>query len=154
MKKSTFTSMLNEIKELVEFAINDKTSDNKFVNLGLLSSTEVKKIKAKTSLDLSGYSRILDKSSIKHTIKQHGNIKKEQSRGQIAITPLYFELVKEIAKSENLIYCSKNKLGNDCLFYEAFIGKLIFYIEEVRVGRKQLCLQTMYKRKKPTQVGF
>ena len=114
----------------------------------------MKVLKAKTDIDLTGYTRVIDKSGINHTIKNHGNEKKEQSRGQIAITNEDFELIPEIIKSENVIYSGKNDLGKDCLLYEAHIGSLIFYIEEIRTGRKQLCLQTMYKRKKPTRSWF
>ena len=142
--------MKDEIKELVSFAINDKTSTNKVVNLGKLNSNDVKLIKLKTGLDLTGYSRVIDKSSINHTIKFHGNKTTELKRGQIAISEKDFELIPQIIKSENVIYSGKNDLGNDCILYEAIINDLIFYIEEIRKGRKHLCLQTMYKRKKPT----
>jgi valyl-tRNA synthetase len=143
--------MKKEIQELVEFAMTDKSSKNKVLHLGKLESDEIELLKLKTNLDFSDYSRVIDKSGINHAIKQHGNEKRETSRGQLAITKNDFELIPEIVKSENVIYSGKSKIGMDCILYEAYFEDVIFYVEEVRTGRKQLCLQTMYKRKKPTR---
>ncbi len=85
--------------------------------------------------------------SINHSIKQHGNRKKEKLRGQIAITPEDFELVPQIVKSKNVIFAGKNRLGHDCLLYQARINNTYYYIEEIRTGRKHLALNTFYKRK-------
>ena len=71
----------------------------------------------------------------------------EAKRGQIAITEEDFELVPIIVKSQNIIHVSKNKIGNDLILYEAIIKDTFYYVEEVRKGRKELCMTTMYKRK-------
>jgi valyl-tRNA synthetase len=143
--------MKKEIQELVEFATTDKSSKNKVLNFGKLDIGEIQLLKLKTNLDFTGYSRIIDKSGINHAIKQHGNEIKEKARGQVAINKNDFVLIPDIVKSENVIYAGKSKIGMDCILYEAYFEDIIFYVEEVRTGRKQLCLQTMYKRKKPTR---
>ena len=51
----------------------------------------------------------------------------------------------QIVKSQNIIHVSKNKLGNDIILYEAIIKDTFYYVEEVRKGRKELCMATMYK---------
>ena len=94
--------MKTEITELVEFAINSKNTVNKKVSINIVDELEATILKAKTGFDLLGFKRIIDKSSINHAIKEHGNAKTEASRGQIAITKKDFELIPQIVKSENV----------------------------------------------------
>jgi hypothetical protein len=58
-------------------------------------------------------------------------------------------LIPQIVSSENIIWVGKNKLGRDCLLYEAIIDEVFYYVEEIRVGRKGLAMNTLYKRKPP-----
>ncbi len=135
-----------EIKQLVKEALQNPSNKKSKISLGFIGKREANKILLKTELNLEGYERILDNFSIIHTIKTHGNEQLESKRGQIAVVDKDFEYLPEIVKSENVIYSGKNKIGNDCLLYEAKIGKTYFYVEEIRKGRRQLVLQTMYKR--------
>ena len=143
--------MSKEIKELVQFAISSKNAVNKKVSISTITVSEAKTLKAKTDLDLNGYTRIIDKFGINHTLKEHGNEKTERPRGLIPVTKEDFEFIPEIVKSENVIYSGKSKLGLDCLLYEAIIDEIYYYIEEVRKGKKELCIKTMYKRKPTTK---
>lgn len=139
--------MKNDIKVLVEFSVNSKSPTNSKLQIGYVDELEAKILELKTGFKLVGFKRVIDKFGINHTLKQHGNIKKEQLRGQIAITKKDFELVPLIAVSNNIIHVSKNKFGNDIILYEAIIKNTFYYVEEVRKGRKELCMATMYKRK-------
>lgn len=141
-------SVRQRIKELVIFAFeNINTSKNKREPINEISEKEANFLKEKTGFDFSGYERIIDKSSVIHTFNQHGNQKSEAARGQIAITKKDFELIPEIVKSKNVINTEKNKNGAECIMYEAIIGDTFYYVEEIRKGKKKLCLKTMYKRK-------
>jgi phage-Barnase-EndoU-ColicinE5/D-RelE like nuclease3 len=135
------------IKRLVDFALIDKTTENKFVSLGIVTPTQAALLKAKTGFSLEGYERIVDKSAINHVLKVHGNEKKEALKGQIAVVEKDFENLPEIIKSQNVIFSGKNKQGKNCLLYEAKIGNTYYYVEEIRTGRKHLAMQTLYKRK-------
>lgn len=139
--------MIEEIKALVEFARNSKSAVNSKLQINRIDETEAKSIELKTGFKLLGYKRVIDKFGINHTLKQHGNIEAEKLRGQIAITSEDFELVPQIAVSDNIIHVSKNKFGNDIILYEAIIQNTFYYVEEVRKGRKELCMTSMYKRK-------
>ncbi|MEI9955540.1 MAG: hypothetical protein WDM90_04335 [Ferruginibacter sp.] len=44
-----------QIKQLVQFAITDKTTTNKIISIGILTVEDVALIKAKTGFDLTGY---------------------------------------------------------------------------------------------------
>lgn len=142
--------MNEEIKALVEFAKNSKNSTNTKLQINVVDEAEAEFLELKTGFKLLGYKRIIDKFSINHTLKNHGNIKTEALRGQIAITDEDFELIPQIVLSKNVIHTSKNNMGNDLILYEAVIENTFYYVEEVRKGKKELCMTTMYKRKPTT----
>ena len=139
--------MIEEIKALVAFARNSKSAVNSKLQINRIDEIEAQSLEIKTGFKLLGYKRVIDKFGINHTLKQHGNVETEKLRGQIAITSEDFELVPQIAVSDNIILVSKNKFGNDIILYEAIIQDTFYYVEEVRKGRKELCMTTMYKRK-------
>lgn len=143
--------MENEIKQLVEFAKSSKNPINSKLQISIIDELEAEMIELKTGFKLVGFKRIIDKFGINHTLKHHGNVDIENRRGQIAITEEDFELVPQIVKSQNIIHVSKNKIGNDIILYEAIIKDTFYYVEEVRKGRKELCMTTMYKRKPTIQ---
>ncbi len=98
------------------------------------------------------YTHNLDRSSIKHVFNQHGNSKEESDRGQIAINEKDFELITDIINNpDEIINGGKNKLQKDTITYLKKVNDGSFiYIEEIRTGRKELMLNTMYKMKGKT----
>jgi hypothetical protein len=40
----------------------------------------------------------------------------------------------------------KTNLGRETIVYEKQIGDVLYSVEEVRTGRRELAMQTMYKR--------
>ena len=138
--------MKKEIIELVKDAIIHK-SKKLSLEIGIVTTKEAEKIKLLTNLNVNGYKRIIDNYGVLHTLKNHGNVKLEESRGQIAITENDFTKIPSIVKTDNIIYSGKDRLGNDIILYEKKIGVVYYYIEEIRVGRKVLALKSMYKRK-------
>lgn len=139
--------MTEEIRDLVNFAQTSKSPKNKKLVIGFVENDEADFLKAKTGFKLAGFKHIIDKFGINHTLKNHGNVSVEKQRGQIAVTESDFIMIPEIIKSENVIYANKNKSGNDCILYEYILGDVFYYVVEIRQGRKELCIQTMYKRK-------
>ena len=142
-----------EIAALVDFALTDKTNKNRVVRFGEIDDLQAIAIHDKTEIDVSGYTRIIDVYGVKHTFIQHGNPTTEAKRGQIAVTKEDFLLIPQIVLTENIIYSGKNKIGKDCLLYEAIINDIFYYVEEIREGRKELAMTTLYKRKPPLRVA-
>ncbi|GEM_PF-1426769 len=77
MDNSKEAASKRAIVELVQFAITDKTSRNRVLTIAKLTNDEASMIKLKSGLDVSGYTRVIDKSGINHAFNQHGNIKIE-----------------------------------------------------------------------------
>ena len=136
-----------KIADLVMFSLTDKTGEDAICIIRKVSAREAEIIKAVTGKETAGYVHIIDRSSVVHTIKKHGNEEKERSRGQIAVSIADFELAEEIIKGENLIHDGYTKDGKPLFLYSRRIGSIYYYSEEVRTQRGKLCLKTIFKRK-------
>jgi hypothetical protein len=110
-------------------------------------------LKNKFGVEVEGYTRKVDNFGVIHTYKNHGNPSKEEKRGQVAVVTDDFALIVEITKAENAVEISKNKLGRDCIIYSYINDSAYYYVEEIRTGKKELVLNTMYKIKPPRKNG-
>ena len=97
----------------------------------------------KHGIDISGYSRHLDNSSVNHIRKNHG-ANSEANRGQIHVTDDHLSLIPFITDNSDSMTISKGKTGLDVLHYEKRINWKVAYYEEVRPGKKQLVPLTFY----------
>ncbi|TAE00119.1 MAG: hypothetical protein EAZ97_06875 [Bacteroidetes bacterium] len=141
--------MDTNIRDFVDQILADISNKQHKLILGKLTETEVLELESQLGIDLSGYQRILDNFGIKHSLKEHGDAKKEELRGQIGITNEDFEKILEIVSDPDEIETGeKSRLGKDLIKYSKVIeNALFFYVEEIRTGKKELALQTIYKRK-------
>jgi valyl-tRNA synthetase len=143
------------MKELIDFVVKSLTNPShkqtKFC-LGKLSNQEIAKLRTKTGFDLADFERIIDNFAIRHAFSQHGNPKVEEQRGQIAITINDFENIVELIENFDKIETGeKNTAQRDLLKYskDKEVCKYV-YVEEIRTGKKELAMQTMYKQKSAT----
>ena len=94
----------------------------------------------------------IENSAITHNQNHHGDAKREEVRGQIAITEDDYAKIPDILENYDKVSVSPNKntgAGNDVIIYEKEYGDgYIYYLEEKRDKRKSLAFQTMYKKKK------
>lgn len=134
-------------KSLLNFAkenISKRELKKHLINT--LTKTEVLKIKQLTGFDLTGYKRVIDNYSIQHTLKKHGG-NKQRIQGQIPVKIADLGLIPYIVKTSNIIFSGKNKKGLDCILYQLEFNNKFFYVEEIRTGRKEICLNTFYIKK-------
>jgi hypothetical protein len=141
-----------EVKSLVELfeeIAKDKSAYVKY-NMGKVPDEEVENIHNQTGIDITDYNRSIDSYGINHTFTNHGNPKTEEKRGQVGVELGDFELIALVTSSPDKIeYVGKNGSGRDLIKYSKKIGHIIHYVEEVRNGKKEVVLQTLYKQKKP-----
>jgi hypothetical protein len=137
-----------------------KVRDRKLppVSLGTVGDEEAAAIKAETGLDVAGFERVVDNYGIRHTDKQHGRASTETPRGQLPITrDDIADIPLIVAEPDKIAYGGKDGIGRDIIVYSKTLGdeeeRLTFYAEEVRGGKKQLVLQSMWKRKTDEQHG-
>ena len=105
-------------------------------------------------IDLS-YNHTLDNNAARHAIKSHGQAR-EEMRGQISITDEDLLRIPEIVDHYESLETRKNRRNQDIIIYSRSFGQgVTYYVEEIRLGRRELAASTMYKRKKdgsPTQI--
>ena len=136
-----------ELKQVIEKAKNNPTEHQKLM-IGTVSKDLEEKAK-ENGLDISGYQHDLDVSGTRHAIKEHGQPKTEEPRGQIAITDGDFEKIPEVIYGyDDVSFTGKNKIGRETITYKkSFNDGTIMYVEEIRDKRKTLTINTMYKYK-------
>ena len=136
------------IKDFIKSVFNSKSNVQLKYSFGKLTEKQVNEIKENTSIDLTGYSRVIDSYGVKHTIKQHGNKIQEQKRGQIEITIKDFENISKIVNNPDKIEnAGKNKIGRYLIKIKKRLSENNYYTEEIRKKQKEIALQTFYKRK-------
>ena len=136
-----------ELKQVIDKAKNNPTEHQKLV-IGTVSKDLEEKAK-ENGFDIAGYQHDLDVSGTRHAIKEHGQPKTEEPRGQIAITDGDFEKIPEVIYGyDDVSFTGKNKIGRETITYKkSFNDGTIMYVEEIRDKRKTLTINTMYKYK-------
>jgi hypothetical protein len=148
MKASQIKHLQEKISQLVKRAVKSGAGDLEKEVLGKISKSEADLIKQKTGINVSGYYRVIDSYSIIHTLNTHGDKEKEALRGQLPISAKDFENIPLIVNTKNIVYKGKNKKGLDVILYSAELNNRYYYAEEIRTRRKELVLNSMWKRKK------
>ena len=136
-----------EIESVIDKALNNPNNYEK-VDIGEVSD-KLKDEASKAGFDLSGYVHNIDVSGVRHAFLHHGDKKKEEKRGQIAITDDDIKKIPQIVKEYDTVdFGGTNSIGRDIIKYsKKFDDGTTFYVEEIRTGRKRLTIQTMYKNK-------
>ena len=149
--------MLEEIANLFSYVKQseiDGTNKNITLLLGIISEDISLKMKEEIDVDLQEYNISIDAYGIKHILQGHGDKKRENSRGQEAVTQNDFGLLYQIInRPDHVFFDGKDKFGRDCFQFQSYLGNKYVVIMEIRTGRKQLALKTMriYTTKKENQ---
>ncbi|MDR2207180.1 MAG: hypothetical protein LBE36_13610, partial [Flavobacteriaceae bacterium] len=141
-----------KISNLFDFALNNR-SEYDWENIGNVTQERAEKINDATGLQITeDYQHVIESNFINHVLKEHGNEKIENQRGQTAITKNDFEKIPEILDAfDNVEHVGKNSYGLDVIRYsKEFEDGTTYYLEEVRNGRNKLAAATMYKKRKPS----
>ncbi len=137
-----------ELKQVIQKA-KENPNERQNLSIGKVSSKLNQEAK-KHGFNLEGYTHHMDVSGVRHAYKQHGDEKREEMRGQLAITDRDFEKIPEIIYDyDEIDFTGKNKTGLETITYKkGFPDGTIAYVEEIRTGRKNLTINTIYKHKK------
>ena len=95
------------------------------------------------------YNHVIDNNAIRHTLKKHSG-KNEEKRGQIPITETDFEYIADVVENYDAVEVVPSKTSAQRIIYrKAYSDGSVVYVEEQRVGRKELAAVTMWKKKSP-----
>ncbi|MEN6440534.1 MAG: transglycosylase SLT domain-containing protein, partial [Syntrophobacter sp.] len=140
-----------KIAELHDYTVDNPGGAKKSVTIGKIEDAEASNLKDNTGIDgLEGYAHTIDNFSMRHILKTHGQSSTEASRGQAPITRDDLSRIPEIIQSPDKIEnAGKSPLGLDTIKYTKTFNGEIYYLEEVRTGRKELATKTMWKTGAP-----
>lgn len=97
------------------------------------------------------YNHVIDNNAIRHTLKHHGS-KSEEKRGQIPVTEADFAKLDDVVNNYDNIEVEIGKRGIANIKYSrTYDDGTTIFVEEQRVGRKELAAITMWKIKNPTR---
>lgn len=136
-----------DVVKAIEQAKNSP-NDKLKVSIGSVSSKLASEAH-KNGFDVEGYTHDVDVSGIRHTFKQHGG-NQEYKRGQIPINDEDIKKIPDVIYNfDKVTFGTKDSKGTDIITYEKRMDDGdVFYLEEIRTGRKTLTLKTMYKKRR------
>lgn len=126
-------------------AENTHTAKDK-IRYRSVSAEEAARIKDATGHDVNGYSHSLDGSAARHILNEHGDPAIEAKRGLLPITENDIAMLPQIIRNWDSLEPSSTRQGLQALLYRKRVGDELFFVEEVRTGRKELAGKTMYKK--------
>jgi anion-transporting ArsA/GET3 family ATPase len=131
-----------QIKTLIDLAKTD-SNKNEFVAFDG-DSDILEQMSNQFGKSLSDYSFQVDMYAIRHIFKEHSDSKKEESRGQIAITDEDILLIFDVLFNPDLFfYDGKSRLGKDIFVFQKLIENKYVVIKEIREGKKRIALHSM-----------
>lgn len=114
----------------------------------MASSNLVKMLGDMGAIVDESYRHVIDNNAIRHILKTHGG-KSEILRGQIPITQRDMYRIPTIFSEYDTINIDNNRREQTLVIYtKTFDDGVLFYVEEIRLGRRELAASTLYKRKK------
>jgi hypothetical protein len=132
--------------EFYALSVKDKQLDAA-MDVEKIPASEAARIFKETGIDVSGYTRIVSTKEMRHIWEQHGSDGTERLRGQVPVTAADVGQYLQWIKNADTVNVSKTRGGFDAFTYTKNIAGAVVVVEEVRTGRKEVCLKSMYKFK-------
>lgn len=149
------TVLMNKMFSYYEGKLEEFISDSLHTQ-GSLIKRVISEVSAHLVMDLHNYSifidtswkHTLDNNAVRHIIRSHGS-DSELLRGQIPITDRDLLLIPIVLDNYDTISIGRNRRGQEIIIYSMEMNDgVTCYVEELRLGRRELAASTMYKRKK------
>ncbi len=122
-----FSNAIEQIDAIFDFTLINAANEYWRVDIGNIESDFAETIEEKTTFSLENYFISIDTHCIRHILRQHGNIKTEQNRGQIAIAKRELRFLIKILQTPDLIAdAGKSVIGNDCVLLQKKIKEVVF----------------------------
>lgn len=138
---------LNDIDIFVESA--KKAPSNAKLYFGKIGSNIANKIKLKLGVEIENYNLSLPANAINHILKNHGDIKTESDRGQVAINDNDFKLIpKIVTEFDDVTDSGLTTEGKNVITFKKRIGDTFYLVNYVSNKNHNLEVKTMYKQKK------
>jgi len=109
---------------------------------------EAARLKDATGIEgLEGYTHIVDSFGARHTFKKHGSERTEIPRGQAPVTTEDFARIPDVVSApDRIAHAGETRRGAPLIRYEKRVNGDVLVVEEVRTGRRELALLSVWKR--------
>jgi hypothetical protein len=144
-------SARQSLRDMFESVSREPPKDNKIVDLGMITPEGAARLNgllrdAGIETDVAGFRHTVDSYSARHSLTRHGNVATENPRGGLPVTPNDWAMIPSVLSSPDSIrVVGQTRHGLDAIGYWKRVDGLIYYIEEVRTGRRTLAAVTMQK---------
>ncbi len=140
--------MEDQLLKFVDLALSNFNNDKEIFEFDVPNDVEINRLFSLSGHVLTNYRRVMDSFAVRHVFKNHGNPKMESLRGQIAVLPEDFTLISLVLIQYDSFTVEKYRIGNIMFRYTMETEEFrLIYAEEVRAGRRELAVQTLYKQK-------
>jgi hypothetical protein len=141
-----------ELREAYEAATQGSPSEPKTIELGEVTAEGAARINkvfrdAGRDLDVTGFRHTVDAYAVRHVFKGHGNAAAERGRGQVPITADDWANIPDIISNPDAIQYGRTSQGLDAIVSSKRVNGTVFYVAQVRTGRRTLAATTMWKIK-------
>lgn len=135
------------IISMVRAALQNTKGGNKaFIDFARMTDDVAARTKKDAGLDVAGYTHTLDESGVRHINNNHGNAETERQRNQIAITEEDFARLPEVVAAPDAISRGEDtEDGKPTVVFQKKLDGTVYYVQEVRAGRKKLVAKTLWK---------
>lgn len=138
-----------DLSDLFQVATSNTGGNKAYSDFAEVSPQTADAVAQATGQDVSGWKHSIGEASIRHILKQHGNEKVENKRGQRAVTQQDIERLPEILSNfDEISYSGTNDDGNETFVVRKEIEDEVFCVQEIWTGRKKMAVKTMWIRKK------
>jgi len=136
-----------EVSQLHDFALSETGKGQG--GLLVVSDELAARYLAEVGVDVAGFKHLLDADGLRHIHKQHGG-NTEAPRGQVTIVKQdVLDLRLVMTDPDTLTPADKSRTGLTRIEAAKVIsGHTLYYVLEVRTGRRRLAPVTLYKRRK------
>ncbi|MBK8906980.1 MAG: hypothetical protein IPM60_03485 [Rhodospirillales bacterium] len=138
--------VVGSIVRFVRAALSGRGNDM-HLWMGRVSDANAARV-ADLGIDIAGHQRVIDQDLLRHAFKEHGRPGTEAPRGQRAITSEDVARIPEIVDAPDTVTRTQTRQGLPAIQYTKRLGDEVFYVEEIRGGKKVLGFRTMWVRRR------
>lgn len=154
-KNNIIARKASDIINFVRNAIQKKGGPERLY-MGTIPDSAAQTILDSTGVDVAGYSAILPGDSVQHIVRNHGNVKTEEARGNQAVTEEDIALIPHVISTPDSVVLSDRAdvLGRPVLLISKQIGNTYVTAQAVTDGRHALTTNSLWikKEKNPTPI--
>ena len=154
-KNNIIARKASDIINFVRNAIQKKGGPERLY-MGTIPDSAAQTILYSTGVDVAGYSAILPGDSVQHIVRNHGNVKTEEARGNQAVTEEDIALIPHVISAPDSVVLSDRAdvLGRPVLLISKQIGNTYVTAQAVTDGRHALTTNSLWikKEKNPTPI--